>query len=53
MNVLALNVYWPTKDSNQVAFGGRILLPFERNEYLAFNPENFEVEATRWPNPHR
>ncbi|WP_353496321.1 hypothetical protein [Vibrio sp. CB1-14] len=52
MNVLPYNIYWPSKDSGQVAFSGRALMPFERNEYLAFDPYTFEVEATKWPEPN-
>ncbi|EKA4470936.1 MULTISPECIES: hypothetical protein [Vibrio] len=51
MNVLTYNVYWPNKASNQVAYGGRVLMPFERNELLAFDPDSFEVGKTSWPDP--
>lgn len=51
MNTMPYNIYWPNEESGTVAFGGRILLPYERNEYLAMNPDSFEVADTVWPNP--
>lgn len=45
------NIYWPSEEAGTVAFGGRVLLPYERNQYLAMNPDSFEVTETKWPNP--
>lgn len=49
LNTLPYNIYWPNRASNKIAFGGRILLPYERNEYLAIDPDSFEVGAVEWP----
>ena len=49
LNTLPYNVYWPRRQSGTVAFGGRLLLPYERNKYLAFDPDTFEVGETQWP----
>ncbi|EGR4159104.1 TPA: hypothetical protein ACYHS5_003728 [Vibrio cholerae] len=49
MNTMPYNVYWPNDGSGTIAFGGRVLMPYERNEYLAFNPDTFEVSETNWP----
>jgi hypothetical protein len=49
LNTLPYNIYWPDRNSGTVAFGGRVLLPYERNEYLAIDPDSFEVGATVWP----
>ena len=49
LNTLPYNIYWPNRASRKLAFGGRILLPYERNEFLAMDPETFEVEKPDWP----
>jgi len=51
LNTLPYNIYWPNKESGQICFSGRVLLPYERNEYLAFDPTNFEVGQPDWPDP--
>ncbi|HHQ6632589.1 TPA: hypothetical protein ACSTL1_004109 [Serratia fonticola] len=48
LNTKAFNIYWPNKESNQIAFGGRVLMSFERNEFLVFNPDTFEAEKPNW-----
>jgi hypothetical protein len=49
MNTMPYNVYWPNDGSGTIAFGGRLLMPYERNEYLAMNPDTFVVSETVWP----
>ncbi|UTO19505.1 hypothetical protein NGC85_16680 [Acinetobacter sp. Z1] len=49
LNTMPYNVYWPSRESNQLAFGGRVLLSYERNEYLAIDPDTFEVALPEWP----
>lgn len=49
LNTKAFNVYWPNKESKEITFGGRVLMHFERNELLAFDPDTFETEKTNWP----
>lgn len=49
LNTLPYNIYWPNRESKTIAFGGRALLPYERNEYLAIDPDTFEVAAPEWP----
>ncbi|ULI82318.1 hypothetical protein HUZ62_25905 (plasmid) [Klebsiella pneumoniae] len=49
LNTKAFNVYWPNKESKEITFGGRVLIHFERNELLAFDPDTFETEKTNWP----
>lgn len=49
LNTLPYNIYWPNREAETIAFGGRMLLPFERNEFLAFDPDTFEVAKPVWP----
>lgn len=49
LNTLPYNVYWPTRNDGSISFGGRMLLPYERNEYLAIDPDSFEVGKPEWP----
>lgn len=49
LNILPYNVYWPSRQSGSVAFNGRILLPYEKNIFLAFDPDSFAVGETQWP----
>lgn len=49
LNTLPYNVYWPTRKAGTIAFGGRLLLPYERNDFLAIDPETFDVEKPDWP----
>jgi hypothetical protein len=49
MNTLPYNVYWPSRKEGTISFGGRQLLPYERNKYLAFDPDSFEVSDPDWP----
>jgi len=49
LNTLPYNVYWPSREGGQITFGGRPLLPYERNKFLAFDPDSFEVSETEWP----
>ncbi|WP_186126130.1 hypothetical protein [Burkholderia gladioli] len=49
LNTLPYNIYWPSREAGRIAFGGRILLPYERNEFLAMDPDTFEVDKPEWP----
>lgn len=49
MNTLPYNVYWPDKKQGRLAFGGRLLLPYERNGYLAIDPDSLDVADSVWP----
>lgn len=49
MNTMQYNVYWPAK-TKTLALGGRVLMPYERNEYLAIDPDTFEVSEPEWSN---
>lgn len=49
LNTLPYNVYWPSRAAGQIAFGGRQLLAYERNRFLAFDPDSFDVSETEWP----
>lgn len=49
LNTLPYNVYWPSRAARTMSFGGRQLLPYERNKFLAFDPDSFEVSEPEWP----
>ncbi len=49
LNTLPYNVYWPNREAGAIAFGGRILLSYERNEFLAMDPDSFEIGPPVWP----
>lgn len=49
LNTLPYNVYWPTRKQGTIAFGGRMLLPYERNGYLAIDPDSLDVAEPAWP----
>jgi len=49
LNTLPYNVYWPTRAAGKISFGGRQLLPYEKNKYLALDPDTFEVAEPDWP----
>ncbi len=49
LNTLPYNIYWPNKAARTIAFGGRILLPYERNKFLAFDADTHEVATPEWP----
>ncbi|MGN2430681.1 hypothetical protein [Pseudomonas syringae] len=49
LNALPYNIYWPSKASGSIAFGGRALLAYERNEFLAIDPDTFVVASPEWP----
>lgn len=51
MNTMPLNVYWPDRESGSLAYGGRVLRPYERNGYLAIDPDTLEVGEPVWPDP--
>lgn len=48
LNTLPFNFYWPSRSAGTIAFGGRMLLPYERNNYLAMDPDSFSVEEPTW-----
>ena len=48
LNTLPYNIYWPNRESGTISFGGRMLLPYEKNEYLAMDPDTFEVGKPEW-----
>ncbi|MCW8828180.1 MAG: hypothetical protein OQK94_03905 [Gammaproteobacteria bacterium] len=52
LNTMPLNVYWPSSEHGLLSFGGRTLLPYERNSYLALDPDSLEVNEPIWPDPH-
>ena len=52
LNTLPYNIYWPNREAGSIAFAGRQLLPYERNEYLVMDPDTFEIEAPVWPDAH-
>jgi len=43
MNTLPYNIWWPNKDSKQMTFLGRPLLPYERNKFLVLDPDTLKV----------
>jgi len=49
LNTLPYNVYWPSRGARTMSFAGRQLLPYERNKFLAFDPDTFEVSEPEWP----
>lgn len=51
-NSLPFNVYWPNREVGTIAFGGRILLPYERNNFLAIDPDTFTIDQPEWPSPY-
>ncbi|WP_288985509.1 hypothetical protein [uncultured Pseudoalteromonas sp.] len=51
LNTLPYNIYWPNREANTLAFGGRQLLPYERNEFLAMDPDTFKIGQPEWPEP--
>lgn len=44
MNSMPLNVYWPNKAEGGLYFGGRKLLPFEKNRYFSIDAESLEID---------
>ena len=52
LNTMPINVYWPSRSNGALSFGGRVLLPYERNNYLALDPDTLEVGEPIWPDPH-
>lgn len=52
LNTMPMNVYWPSKAAGSLSFSGRMLLPYERNGYLALDPDTLEAEDPEWPDPH-
>lgn len=52
LNSLPLNIYWPSYADGSISFGGRLLLPYERNGFLALDPDTLAVGQTEWPNPN-
>ena len=49
LNTLPCTVYWPDRAAGRIAFGGRTLLSYEKNSYLALDPDTLEVGETDWP----
>ena len=45
MNTIPYNVYWPSKINGEVHFGGRKLLPFEKNKYLSIDLEDMSINS--------
>jgi len=43
MNTLPFNVFWPNRESGQLSFLGRPLLPYERNNYLTLDPDTLKT----------
>ena len=44
-NSMPFNVYWPNKENGSVHFGGRKLLPFERNRYFSIDLADMSVDS--------
>lgn len=45
MSSMPYNVYWPSKHEGSMYFGGRKLLPFEKNKYLTIDMETMSVNS--------
>lgn len=43
LNTLPHNIFWPTRDANQLTFLGRPLLSYEKNRFLSLDPDTLEV----------
>ncbi len=43
MNTLPYNVSWTNKDSKQITFLGRPLLPYEKNTFLVLDPDSLNI----------
>ncbi len=45
MNLMPYNVFWPNKTDGSLHFGGRKLLPFEKNKYLSIDLADMSVNS--------
>jgi hypothetical protein len=43
MNVLPFSVFWPDRASGRLSYLGRPLVEYERTQFLAMDPDTFEV----------
>jgi hypothetical protein len=43
MNSLPYNVFWPNREAKRITFLGRPLLHYEKNRYLALDPDALDV----------
>lgn len=49
LNVLPYNVHWSGGEGPGIAFGGRMLMDGERNNFLVIDPDTFQVTRPQWP----
>jgi hypothetical protein len=43
MNVLPFSIFWPDRASARLSYLGRPLVDYERTQFLAMDPDTFEV----------